>query len=420
MKIRLLLRMIAALAFVALLAVLLAAVLHRGPFAARSASSTAPLSRRVLYWYDPMHPAYTSSKPGIAPDCGMALVPRYADEATAADRSAVGVSAARQQQIGIQTIVVTRQDVDQLISTTARIIADETRIEHVHVKVPGYVDHVFANYTGQAVRKGDPLFTFYSPELVAAEQEYLIARRGHEQLSHSSIADVARASSSLVDAAREHLRLWDVTDAELHAVETSGQPQHTITVYAPSSGVVSDRKAFPQTAITPDTDLYTLTDIGHVWAMVDISEDVLPQVHMGQPVTLRAPADPTHELHGTISFIEPALDPQTRTARARVALSNPGSRLRLEMFLDAEIHIHHPHQLVVLRDAVLDAGDHQQVYVRTADNRFVPRAVRVSQTIGESTLILDGLQPGEEVVARGNFLLDSESHMQSAAPEVKP
>src|SRR5512146_1145140 len=225
----------------------------QGTPAQSSGSPAASGERKILYWYDPMHPQYRADKPGKAPDCGMDLVPKYADEQpTSMAPGSVMISVDKQQLIGVRTTEAKRESLVRDVRANAQITADETKIAHVHVKIPGFIEKVFVDYVGQLVKKGAPLFTLYSPDLVSTQEEYLIAKRGEKTLGSSQFAEVAQGSESLLRSTRERLKLWDISEAQIKNLDQSGEVSRTLTFYSPISGFVTDRKAFPQTSVTPD------------------------------------------------------------------------------------------------------------------------------------------------------------------------
>ena len=236
----------------------------------QSPSTTSALKpsgeRKILFWYDPMHPAYKSDKPGIAPDCGMQLVPKYADdEMSKMPEGTVKIAPEKQQLIGVRTGTAERRSLVRSVRTTGQLTSDETKLAHVHVKISGYIDKVYVDYVGQLVKKGQPLFSVYSPDLVATEEEYLIAKRGAKDLGKSQFPEVSQGSESLLRSTRERLKLWDISDEQIRKLDETGEVTKTLTFYSPVSGFVTDRKAFPQTAITPDMDLYLITDLSTIW-----------------------------------------------------------------------------------------------------------------------------------------------------------
>jgi membrane fusion protein, copper/silver efflux system len=373
-------------------------------------------TRKILYWYDPMHPAYRSDKAGIAPDCGMTLVPKYADEGTAnLPAGTVIIPQDKQVLAGIRTAIVERKSLTRDIRTTAQIVADESRISHVHVKVGGYIDRVFVDYVGQLIKKGEPLFTLYSPDLVSTQEEYLIAKRGNATLSAAPFQDVAQGAQSLLESTRQRMKLWDISDEQIKKLDDTGKVERDITFYSPVTGFVTDRKAFPQTSVTPDTELYTASDLSSVWATADIYEYEVPFVHVGQQVRFSLSYYPGKSYSGKISYIYPTVDPQTRTVKVRVDIPNPDFLLKPQMFADAQLKVNYGVQILVPQEAVLDSGKEQQVFVVRDGGAFEPRRVTLGPAIDGNVAVLSGLKPGEKIVTSGNFLIDSESRMKSSA-----
>jgi membrane fusion protein, copper/silver efflux system len=373
-------------------------------------------TRKILYWYDPMHPAYRSDKAGIAPDCGMTLVPKYADEGTAnLPAGTVIIPQDKQVLAGIRTAIVERKSLTRDIRTTAQIVADESRISHVHVKVGGYIDRVFVDYVGQLIKKGEPLFTLYSPDLVSTQEEYLIAKRGNATLGAAPFKDVAQGAQSLLESTRQRMKLWDISDEQIKKLDDTGKVERDITFYSPVTGFVTDRKAFPQTSVTPDTELYTVSDLSSVWATADIYEYEVPFVHVGQQVRFSLSYYPGKSYSGKISYIYPTVDPQTRTVKVRVDIPNPDFLLKPQMFADAQLKVNYGVQILVPQEAVLDSGKEQQVFVVRDGGAFEPRRVTLGPAIDGNVAVLSGLKPGEKIVTSGNFLIDSESRMKSSA-----
>ena len=210
------------------------------------------------------------------------------------------------------------------------------------------------------------------------------------------------------------LRYWDITEGQIRQLDQSGKAIHTLTVYSPVSGFVTDRKAFPQASISPDTEIYTISDLSSVWALADIYENEVPYVRVGQRVAFTLSYYPGKTYLGKISFIYPTVDPQTRTVKVRVQLANPGYILKPQMFADAQVHVDYGTQIAVPREAVVDSGAGQQVFVAQPGGVFVPRKVTVGATVDDQVIILSGLKAGETVVTSGNFLIDSESRLKGA------
>ena len=376
----------------------------------------APGERKVLYWYDPMHPAYKSDKPGIAPDCGMTLVPKYAEDESMAKMpmGTVTITPEKQSLAGVRTTVVERKSLVRDIRTTAQIVADETRIAHVHVKVAGYIDKVYVDFVGQLIKKGQPLFTLYSPDLVSTQEEYLIAKRGNATLGNAPFQEISEGSQSLLQSARQRLKLWDISDEQIKELDVTGKVSKNLTFYSPITGFVTDRKAFPQTSVTPDTELYTVSDLSTVWANADIYEYEVPFVHLGQRVSLGMSYYPGKTYTGTISYIYPTVDSQTRTVKVRMQIPNPGFELKPQMFADAQLHVDYGTKILVPQEAVLNSGTEQHVFVVHDGGIFEPRKITIGPVVDGKAVILSGLKAGETIVVAGNFLIDSESGLKSA------
>ena len=393
---------------------------HDPSGAARSQTAQAspkPASgeRKILYWYDPMHPSYKSDKPGTAPDCGMDLVPKYEGEANEdTAEGTVNVTPSRQQLMGVRTATVEQKPLVRDIRTTAQVVPDETRIAHIHVKVPGYVDKVYVDFVGQLVKKGQPVFTLYSPDLVATQHEYLIAKRGERTLGGAPYQEVSQGAQSLLRSARERLKLWDISDEQIRKLDETGEVSKTLTIYSPITGFVTDRKVFPQVSVTPDMDLYVVSDLSTIWANADIYEYELPFVKVGQRAQLRLSYYPGKTYSGRITYIYPSLDPTTRTAKARIEIANPNFDLKPQMFADVQLRVDYGRRIVVPQDAVLNSGNEQTVFVARDGGNFEPRKVTLGPAVDGNVVILSGLKTGETIVTSGNFLIDSESRMKSA------
>ena len=372
--------------------------------------------RTILYWYDPMHPQYRSDKPGLAPDCGMEMVPMYADEVADAQQplGSVRISALKQQLTGIRTIAVSRRVLTKTIRTVGIVQADESRIHKVHTKFPGWIEKLFVDSTGQAVNVGEPIVTIYSPDLVSTQQEYLLARRGEAQLHHSPFPQAAQSARSLLEAARRRLRLWDITPAQIRELEETDAPRNAVTLYSPAAGYVTAKDVFQGLYVTPEIELYTVTDLSHIWALLDVYEYEMSQVRVGASVHLRMSAYPGETFSGTVVLIYPYLEAKTRTNKVRVELANPELRLKPDMFANAEIMVDGPECLAIPEDAVLDSGTRQVVFVATGDGYFQPRAVRLGQRGEGYVEVLEGVTDGDLVVVAANFMVDSESQLKAA------
>jgi RND family efflux transporter MFP subunit len=372
--------------------------------------------RKILYWTDAMNPGVRSDKPGKAPD-GMDLIPVYADEAGAETEMPPGtihIDAEKQQLIGVQYTQVALRPLTRSIRAVGRLTYDETRITHIHTKFDGWIDKVYVDFTGQLIHKGQPLFTIYSPDLVSTQQEYLIARRAKSYLSSAPSAEAIQGAGSLLDATRERLKLWDISDQQIADLEKTGQVKRDLTLYSPVDGFVLDRKAFENVRATPDMDLYTIADLSTIWANAEIYEYEVPFVTLGETTTMSLSYYPGATLTGKVSYIYPQLDPTTRTVKVRIEFPNPEFKLKPDMYADVYLHIDYGTRLVVPQDAVLDSGAEQVVFVKRGEGYFEPRKVEIGPRVNDTVVILSGLKAGETIVRSGNFLVDSESQLKTA------
>ena len=379
--------------------------------------------RKVLYWYDAMSPQRHYDKPGKAPD-GMDLVPQYAEDNTSQRDGATGaaampagsvkIAADKQQLIGVRTGTVERQSLVRIVRTTGQLTDDETKVAHVHVKINGFIDKTYVDYVGQLVKKGQPLFTLYSPDLVATEQEYLIAKRGAKELGTSQFPEVSQGSQALLSSTRERLKLWDISDEQIKKLDETGEVTKTLTFYSPVSGFVTERKAFPQTAVTPDMDLYVISDLSTIWVDADVYEYEVPFVKVGQTADMQLSYYAGKTYTGKITYIYPTVDPVARTVKVRIEFPNPNFELKPQMFAAVQLNINYGKQIVVPQEAVMDSGEKQYVFVVHEGGVFEPRMIQIGAKLQGKVVVLSGLNAGETIVTSGNFLIDSESRVKSA------
>jgi len=386
--------------------------------ASASASQTGPHERKVLYWYAPMDPNYHSDHPGKSP-MGMDLLPKYADEAAENMPSGtIKLSPERQQLIGVRTTTVERAPLTRTIRTTGHLVPDETKIAHIHVKVKGWIDQVYVDFVGQLVKKGQPLFTVYSPDLVSTEQEYLIALKGKKYLDDAPYREVSDGANSLLEATRERLKLWDISDAQINTLEKTGKTDKTMTFYSPVAGFVLDRQAFPQAAVGPDKELYLVADLSDIWVDADVYEYELPYIRVGQKAAMQLSYYPGKIYSGRVTYIYPTVDPQTRTAKVRLDFPNPNFDLKPQMFADVSLDVNYGTNVLVPASAVLDSGSKQTVFVAKGDGYFEPRDIKVGPRVDDKFVVLSGLKPGETIVTSGNFMIDSESQLNAATGDM--
>jgi Cu(I)/Ag(I) efflux system membrane fusion protein len=368
----------------------------------------------------PMHPYYTSDRPGECPICGMDLVPVDSTDKHAGHESSVDGFASleldpRQQQlIGVTTAPVEIKDVNRTIRAVGTVVPDERRVFVVHSKVSGWIDRLYVDATGQAVAAGQPLLAVYSPDVYATEEEYLAANDAARELGSSPDEDVARGTEALKDAAARRLEYWDVRPGEVERLEEAGHPLKALTVRSPYGGYVLTKHAQVGMYVQPGMPLYTVADLSRVWVEADIYEYEIPFVKVGQRVTITLPYYPAEPLDGTVRFVYPFLNAKTRTARVRVEVANPGLKLKPDMFADISIEQDLGERLVVPSEAVLDSGERKVVFVAHDGGHFEPREITTAARLDDYYVVARGVREGEEVVTSGNFLLDSESRIKGA------
>jgi len=372
--------------------------------------------RKILYWHDPMHPAYRSDKPGIAPDCGMKLEPVYSDEAPAPAMpdGTVHINPDKQQLIGVRYGVVESTTGDREFRAAGKVAIDETRVARVHARIDGWIEQVFADFTGKAIEKGQPLLTIYSPEMIASQQEYLLALKSREVMKSSSLQEARQNSDSMVEAARRRLELFELGAAQIDEVTRTGQPIRNITIPAPVSGVVMTRNAFPRQRIMPDTELYTIIDLSRVWIVADVFESDAPVVRIGTPGTIRVTYTGA-TIEARVVNILPSVDSETRTLKVRLEAANPGLVLKPDMFVEVSFYAASRSRLTVPRDAVINTGLRATVFVDKGNGYLEPRNVETGEQFGDRVEIRSGVSAGERIVTSGAFLVDSESQLKAPA-----
>jgi RND family efflux transporter MFP subunit len=328
---------------------------------------------------------------------------------------AVFVSPARQQLIGVRTAEVTQQALETTIRTVGVLAYDETRVVEIHPKISGWVESVSVDFVGKAVRRGQPLFSVYSPDLVATQKEYLLALKAQAQLGASRFAETRAGAGSLLAATRERLRLWDITDAQIAELERTGEPRKSLTLYSPFDGTVLERNAFPGQYVTPEMSTFKIADLSTIWVLGQIFEYELPLVKLGQQAEIQFPYTRAgRPLTGRIAFVYPEVDPMTRRIKVRIELANPGFAFKPESYVTVLVRTGAGRQLAVPKEAVIDNGDKRYAILALADGYFEPRTIEVGEPVDAFYPVLAGLQRGDRVVTSAQFLIDSETNLQAA------
>ena len=381
-------------------------------------------ARRILFYRSPMNPDVTSPMP-TKDEMGMDYIPVYSDEAAAPEpipgRAEVSISEEGVALAGVVTAAAELAPMTRVIRTVGTVVPDETRVRHVHTKISGWVEKLFVGYTGQSVRKGEPILSIFSPELVASQEEFLQARSSSEAFGAGASADARAAGESITAASRRRLELLDVPRRSIDALERGETPKRSITLTAPASGFVTAKQVFPGQQVDPETELFTVTDLSRVWVEAAIYENEASLVRLGQRAVFTFPYDRNKRLESTVSYIFPYLDTDTRTQKIRFDFENPELALKPGMFVDVDLEVQTEQGVVIPDSAIIDTGERQIVYAEVGPGRFAPRLVEIGTRDSRSALVLSGLSVGERVVTKGNFLIDSESRIRAAVgAEKKP
>jgi multidrug efflux pump subunit AcrA (membrane-fusion protein) len=377
--------------------------------------------RKILFYRNPMNPNVTSQTPA-KDEMGMDFVPVYEDEAKGSGESAnlpegyatVLVGMERMQLAGIQSAVAMREAISHPVRAVGVVVPDETRVRRVQAKIEGWIEKLHTNFTGQMVTKGQPLLEIYSPDLVATQREYLLARAGVDRMKGSPYKDAREMSSELALAARTRLKLFDVPESFIEELERTGKVRRTVTLNAPVSGYVTGKEIFEGTRVMPGMDLLTVTDLSRVWIDADLYEYEAQSVRVGQTALLDTVADPGTKRKGRVAFIYPTFSPETRTLKVRFEFPNPGLRLKPQMYANVSLDLHSVTGVVIPDSALIETGVRQIAFVDRGDGSFEPREVKVGVRGDGKAQILSGVKAGEKVAVRANFLLDSESKLRSA------
>ncbi|MFA9408389.1 MAG: efflux RND transporter periplasmic adaptor subunit [Candidatus Dadabacteria bacterium] len=410
----------------------------------------------IDYWTCAMHPSVRLKEPGQCPICGMDTVEvwkkdnsqtepvtqaKVEDQDRAEDgedmtgmqghdhnrmgvptkkdngeevKSTFTVTPQRQQLIGVKTEPVMVRTLDKEIRTVGMVTLDESKIYNVQTKFSGWIDRVYVDYKWQHVNIGQPLFSIYSPELVTAQEEYLLAIKSKNILSDSQFADISSSASSLLESSRRRLELLDVSASQIKELERTGKVKTNLTVYSPVKGHVAQKNAFENMHVEPNTLLYKIADHTTAWVQVDIYENEISLIKLGEKATMTLASFPGEVFEGEVKFMNPHLNSETRTVKVRLEFPNPDLRLLPEMYADVTFYIPLGEKLTIPTSAVLRTGRQDIVFVDKGEGNIEIRKVELGQKAGGYYEVLRGLKKGEQVVSRANFLIDSESKIQAA------
>ena len=378
----------------------------------------------ALVWFKPNWVAARSPDPAGASGAAMPDSSKGtpASEPSPSEPNLVPVTLTpeRMQSIGVKTGAVEYKDVHDEIRTTGNVEVDETRLAEVQVRFSGWIQQVFADATFKQVRKGQPLLTIYSPELVTTQNEYLLAKQNRDLLAKSTVPGVASGSASLLSSAMERLKQWQIPEREIDELEATGKVKRELEVDAPFSGFIVERNALPNMYVQPGTKLYSLADFSAVWVYAQVFQNDLGRVRVGSPAEITVDSYPGRVFRGRVSFISPQLDQTTRTAKVRLEIQNPDLTLSLGMFVNVRLDLPLGRQLVVPASAVFQTGTRQVAFVDKGEGHFEPRDIETGTRAGDDVVVSKGLKAGEHIVTAANFLIDSESQLQAAMGSFAP
>lgn len=392
------------------------------------------------------HAGHTAQKPAATEKTKTVKPEAQQEEAAAEEVPQIEISPEQQQLIGVKTFKVAAKPMQKVIRTVGRIEADEQKLATVNTKVEGWIEKLYVDYTGRYVKKGEPLVEIYSPELLATQQEYLsilkwtakqtvpadrpgsTAQSGRDQTKTQATSEpvselrdmIANDAKATAVAARERLRLWDISEEQINRIEETGKPVRTLILYSPVSGFVTQKAAIRGMKVMPGEKLFDIADLSTLWIVADIYEYELPFVRVGQQARITLSYFPGRQMASRIDYIYPTISADTRTAKVRLTLQNPKGDFKPQMFTNVEIRINLGKKLVVPESAVIDTGVEQVVYVDRGNGAYEPRVVQVGLRADGAVEILRGLKGGEKVVSSANFLIDSEAQLKGVKPLRKP
>lgn len=369
---------------------------------------------KILYYRNPMGHPDTSPVPK-KDSMGMDYLPVYEGEESPSGSSVVKISTEKIQKLGVRTEVVATRELTRIVRAVATVEADERRLYTVAPKFDGWIQRLYVNTTGQAVKKGDALMDVYSPELITAQHEYLIARKGMQSVKGSG-PEVRAGMQRLSENALQRLRNWDISDVDLKVLREEGRSKQYVTLRSPASGTVIEKPAIQGKRFMAGEVLYQIADLSKVWVLADVFEQDLGIVQRGQSAAIRMDAYPDKVLNGEVTFIYPTVMPETRTTKVRIELPNAQGLLKPAMYGRVEFaSIHSKNKVLAVPDsAVLDSGIRRLVLVDLGEGRFEPRTVKLGMHADGYAEVLGGLEAGETVVVSANFLIDAESNLKAA------
>ncbi|MBA3016137.1 MAG: efflux RND transporter periplasmic adaptor subunit [Proteobacteria bacterium] len=380
---------------------------------AKTESAKPQGERKIKYWAAPMDPTYIRNEPGKSP-MGMDLVPVYEDQA--ATGSIISIDPVTIQNMGISTAKVEQKALHRDLRTVGLVAYDESRQYSINSKVSGWIERLTVNETGQFVKKGTPLLSIYSPDLVSAQEEYLLALNNNQALAKSDFPQIAEGAQRLLEASRSRLKYWDISEQQISELTKTGKVRKTMTLYSSYSGIVTMKMVNEGMFINAGMELFKLSDISKIWINADIYEYELPWVKEGQEAVVEFPYGDMKTLTGKVSYIYPYVEPKTRTVKVRLEFDNPGYHLKPDLYVNVRLNTQPIEDaLVIPRNAVLYSGEKRTVFVTLGGGKFEPRLIKIGVEGDQGMVqVTQGLFAGEEIVTSAQFMLDSESQLREA------
>ncbi|HEY5975153.1 MAG TPA: efflux RND transporter periplasmic adaptor subunit [Geobacteraceae bacterium] len=372
-----------------------------------------------------MHPFIIKDKPGTCPICGMELIKKIDGAAGSETQTAeqkqqaemlghVSLSTTQRVMANVATVAAKQGTLNKEINAVGIVQYDQSRQAKVTAWIAGRIDKLHVSTVGSLVSKDRPVAEVYSPDLVATQQEYLLAVKSRDQLKNSPIASIAQNGDGLVASAKQRLMLFGVKESQIAEMEKAGKPNIRLPIYTPLSGIVIEKMVQEGQYVNTGEVLFNIADLSRVWVEIDVFENEVPYVQTGQQVEIRSSADQHVKVNGRISYVYPFHDPKTHTVKARVELANPGHMLKPDMFVNAIIRVPLVRGIVLPVTSIIDTGKRQVVWVEASPGMFEPRDVQVGERVDDKIQILSGLKAGDKVAVSGGYLIDSESQLKGS------
>ncbi|MBX3639692.1 MAG: efflux RND transporter periplasmic adaptor subunit [Nitrosomonas sp.] len=390
------------------------------PVSTTDPAETAPTERQILYYRNPMGLPDTSPVPK-KDSMGMDYIPVYADEKSLTDSTAVHISIEKIQKLGVRAETAAHRMLHRTVQALATVQANERLLYTVSPKFEGWIQRLHVSTTGQKIKKGDALMDVYSPELITAQHDYLIAAKGMHWVRDSD-PDVQAKMQRLSENALQRLYNWDIAESDLRRLQHEGSPMTYLPLRSAVNGIVIEKKAVQGKRFMPGDTLYEIADLSHVWVLAEVFEQDLHMLQPGQTATINVDAYPDRIFTGRVTFIYPTVTPETRTTRVRIELANEAALLKPDMYARVEFSATHGSHavLTIPNSAILDSGLKKMVLIALGAGRFEPRVIKTGMQADEYTEVLSGLEAGEAVVTRANFLIDAESNLKAALTGFNP